>query len=110
MIEPIAESTLNINYYTNYKFYENDEYNLAKIGRRWFGDRFDFENEKTFQFEIENLIIDRPVNLKITAAATSEISTSMSIELNGSQLSTMFSDQLENLCLQLAIVIHQKYI
>ena len=90
MIEPIAESTLNINYYTNYKFYENDEYNLAKIGRRWFGDRFDFENEKTFQFEIENLIIDRPVNLKITAAATSEISTSMSIELNGSQLSTMF--------------------
>lgn len=89
LIEPEGESIFTIDYYTNYQFYENDEYNLAKIGRRWFGDRFDFENIKSFSFNIDNLLIDKPVNLKISAAATSEIVTTMSIDLNGSQLSNM---------------------
>ena len=89
LVEPEGESSISIDYYTNYQFYENDNYNLAKIGRRWFGDRFDFENIKTFSFEIDNLIVEQPVNLKISAAATSEIVTTMSIDLNGSQLSSM---------------------
>ena len=88
-IEPQGESVFSIDFYTNYQFHENDEYNLAKIGRRWFGDRFDFENIKSFSFDIENLITDQPVDLKISAAATSEIVTTMSVELNGSQLNTM---------------------
>ena len=88
-IEPQGESVFSIDYYTNYQFHENDEYNLAKIGRRWYGDRFDFENIKSFSFDIENLITDQPVDLKISAAATSEIVTTMSVELNGSQLNTM---------------------
>ena len=52
LVEPEGESIFTIDYYTNYQFYENDEYNLAKIGRRWFGDRFDFENIKSFSFNI----------------------------------------------------------
>ena len=88
-IEPQGESVYSIDFYTNYQIHENDEYNLAKIGRRWFGDRFDFENIKSFSFDIENLITDQPVDLKISAAATSEIVTTLSVELNGSQLNTM---------------------
>ena len=87
--EPNAESTFNIDYYTNYKFHENDEYNLAKIGRRWFGDRFDFENVKTFEFDLDDLILESPVKFKIYAAATSEIVTTMSVNINSSQLSTL---------------------
>ncbi len=89
LVEPEGEPSLSIDYYSNYQFHENDDYNLAKIGRRWFGDRFDFENIKTFSFDIENIIVDQPVNLKISAAATSEIVTTMSVEINGTQLSTM---------------------
>mgnify|MGYP001374885670 FL=1 len=89
LLEPDGETSFSIDYYTNYQFHENDDYNLAKIGRRWFGDRFDYENIKTFSFDIDNLIVDQPVKLKISAAATSEIVTSMSVELNGTQLSTM---------------------
>ena len=77
-----GESVFSIDYYTNYQFHENDDYNLAKIGRRWFGDRFDFENIKSFSFDFDNLLVDKPVNLKISAAATSEIVTTMSVELN----------------------------
>ena len=89
LIEPSDDSALTIDFYTNYKFYENDDYNLAKIGRRWFGDRFDFENVKNFQFDIDDLILEHPVKLKITAAATSEIITTMSVDVNSSQLTTM---------------------
>ena len=89
LVEPDGETSSLINYYSNYQFHESDDYNLAKIGRRWFGDRFDYENVKTFSFDIDNLIADQPVNLKISAAATSEIVTTMSVELNGTQLSTM---------------------
>ncbi|MAP99445.1 MAG: peptidase C25 [Flavobacteriaceae bacterium] len=89
LIEPEGNSDLNINYYTNYKFYEVDEYNLAKIGRRWFGDRFDFENIKNYQFELDDLITEYPVSLRLYAAATSEISTSMSINLNNSPITTL---------------------
>ena len=88
-IEPSGNSDLNIDFYTNYQFYGNDQYNLAQIGRRWFGDRFDFENIKNYQFDLDDLITDLPVRVKIYAAATSEINTSMSIDINNSQVSTM---------------------
>lgn len=88
-VEPEGDPISIIDYYTNYQFYEIDEYNIAKIGRRWFGDRFDFENVKTYNFEIENLITDQPIKFKISAAATSEINTNMTVEVNGSLLSTL---------------------
>ena len=48
--EPNEPVDLIIDNYTNYQFHEIDEYNIAQIGRRWFGDRFDFESDKTFSF------------------------------------------------------------
>ena len=88
-IEP-NNSELIIDYYTNYQFHEIDEYNLAQIGRRWFGDRFDFENTKTFEFNLENLLLDQPVNFKIYAAATSEIPTNMSVTVNNSEIANLY--------------------
>ena len=88
-IEP-NNSELIIDYYTNYQFHEIDEYNLAQIGRRWFGDRFDFENTKTFEFNLENLLLDQPINFKIYAAATSEIPTNMSVTVNNSEIANLY--------------------
>ena len=85
-----------IDYYTNYKFHELDNYNIAQIGRRWFGDKFDFENQKTFQFEIENLINTEPVNFTIYAASTSEINTSMSVDVNGSLITNLFFSSIND--------------
>ena len=89
-IEPNESADMLINNYTNYQFHEIDEYNIAQIGRRWFGDRFDFESDKSFSFTFNNLILSEPIDLKINAAATSEVSTSMSININGSNTSTMY--------------------
>lgn len=81
--------SLIVDNYMDYKFHEIDEYNIAKMGRRWFGDRFDFENEKTFDFEFTNLITQEPVNVSVHGAAVSQATSSMTVELNGSVLGSM---------------------
>lgn len=83
MTEPTANADIQINTFEDYKFHEVDEYNLANLGRRWFGDRFDFENDKTFNFEFENIVTTQPINLKVYAAAVGEVTTSMQLKVNG---------------------------
>ena len=80
--EPVIDENIIIDEYQNYKFHEVDNYNIAKIGRRWFGERFDFESIKNFEFEFENLINSKPIDLKVYTAAVSEIPTSMSLKVN----------------------------
>lgn len=83
MTEPTANADIQISTFEDYKFHEVDEYNLANLGRRWFGDRFDFENDKTFNFEFENIVTTQPINLKVYAAAVGEVTTSMQLKVNG---------------------------
>ncbi len=88
-IQPEDPYNLLVDSHTAYKYHEIDDYNIAKIGRRWFGNRFDFESNQTFEFNFPNLRISEPINLKVYTAAVSEISTSMSIEVNNQQISNM---------------------
>ena len=80
--EPSENEDVIIDEYQNYKFHEIDNYNIAKIGRRWFGERFDFETNKNFEFEFDNIITTKPIDLKVYTAAVSEIPTSMSLKVN----------------------------
>ena len=82
IVEPDIDENYIIDEYQDYKFHEVDNYNIAKIGRRWFGERFDFESIKNFEFEFDNLITSKPINLKVYTAAVSEIPTSMSLKVN----------------------------
>ena len=88
-IQPSNPANTVIDTYTAYKYHELDEYNIAKIGRRWFGNRFDFNSNQTFEFNFPNLITEEPINLKIYTAAVSEISTSMSISVNNQEISNL---------------------
>ena len=82
LVEPSENEDVIIDEYQNYKFHEIDNYNIAKIGRRWFGERFDFETNKNFEFEFDNIITTKPIALKVYTAAVSEIPTSMSLKVN----------------------------
>ena len=82
IVEPDIDENYIIDEYQDYKFHEVDNYNIAKIGRRWFGERFDFESIKNFEFEFDNLITSKPIDLKVYTAAVSEIPTSMSLQVN----------------------------
>ncbi|WP_045475104.1 type IX secretion system sortase PorU [Winogradskyella sp. PG-2] len=82
LVDGIADIQIDI--FQDYQFYEIDEYNLAKLGRRWFGDKFDIENQRSYDFEFPNLVTDELVSFRIGLGAVSEVDTSMDISVNGS--------------------------
>jgi len=80
--QPAENPDFTINTFQDYRFHEVDEFNIAKLGRRWFGDRFDIENEKTFTFNFPNIVLTEPARLKVYVATTSEIQTTFTIKVN----------------------------
>src|SRR5690606_21382683 len=64
-------------------------YNMAKLGRRWFGDRFGIENEKSFEFEFPNLIASEHAKIKVYLGATAEVATTMGVSLNETLIATV---------------------
>jgi len=88
---PIIDTAADfqINTFQDYQFYEVDEYNLAKLGRRWFGDDFDIENQRVYDFDFPNLVTNEPVSFRIGVGSVSEVSTSMGISINGNQISNL---------------------
>ncbi|MGB3776244.1 MAG: type IX secretion system sortase PorU, partial [Leeuwenhoekiella sp.] len=88
MQQPIGNPTQQINTFDDYQFHEEDDENLVRLGRRWFGERFDFENEREFTFEFPNIVPGQQVKARVYAAAISESSTSMEVAVNGQNLNT----------------------
>lgn len=89
MVEPSGAVDMMIDTFEDYKFHEIDEYNIALLGRRWFGDRFDIDNNKTFKFDFPNLVTSIPITLKVFVASASSTQSSMQINVNGSSVSTL---------------------
>ena len=81
----ISEPALKtIDNYDYRDIYENEVTNLVSGGQRWYGDLFDVDLEKTFNFSIPNL---DTFAIKIsTALATSGQGTTQKFSLNGATL------------------------
>ena len=91
MNQPSAPANLQINTFRDYKYYEVDEFNIAKLGRRWFGDRFDVENQRTYTFSFPNLVTTETARIRVLAGAINEGTTTanMTVNLNGEVVNTM---------------------
>lgn len=87
--QPTGSSTLQLNTYDGYQYYEKDLVNPGKIGRRWFGEAFDIDNDQTFTFELPNYIPGSNVNLTANFCAISFGSTSFKVKANGVELATV---------------------
>ena len=85
-VTPIGAPVTTYTTFHDYQFHELDEYNLAKLGRRWFGDKFDFDIDKTFDFEFPNFVASEPIQLKVYAAAISEVTTNMRVRVNANEV------------------------
>ncbi|RED48494.1 type IX secretion system sortase PorU [Seonamhaeicola aphaedonensis] len=92
-IEPFSQPTgvvdMQINDYDDYQFHEIDEYNIAFLGRRWFGDRFDIDSKKSFEFDFPDLVTSEPISLKVYVAAVSSTVSSMGISVNGNNVTSL---------------------
>ncbi|RLJ67172.1 peptidase C25-like protein [Lacinutrix venerupis] len=89
MIEPTANATVNISTFQDYKFHEVDEFNLAFVGRRWFGDKLDVETTKSFDFNFPNIVTEESVKFKFFGASTSGSSANWTISANNNVITTL---------------------
>ncbi|WP_120202565.1 type IX secretion system sortase PorU [Ichthyenterobacterium magnum] len=91
MIQPQGNADIVINTFQDYQFHELDEFNIGKLGRQWFGERFDVENEKEFTFNFPNLITTEPTKVIVKAAGVHEGSgsTTMQVKVNGNLENTL---------------------
>ena len=94
--EPTGNANVIYNSFHNYKFVESDTYNIAKMGRRWFGHRFYVENVRAFSFDFPNLITTSPITLRVYTAAASESNTSMQLNVNGALVTNLTYPGIDN--------------
>ena len=87
--EPAGTPTLFLSNYDGYQFYEVDLFNAGKIGRRWFGEKFDLDDNQTFQFVLPNYTLGSPVNFSANFAAVSFVSTSFKVKANAVDIGTV---------------------
>ncbi|GEQ85584.1 peptidase C25 [Patiriisocius marinistellae] len=88
-VQPMNEPTSSgpqITTFNDYKFIENDEESPAKVGRSWFGNRFDIENDQTFELTFPNIVPGSTMEMEYRIASASENPTSMAISVNGAAL------------------------
>ena len=86
MVEPIESPTKIISQFNDYQYFEEDDFSPARVGRRWFGNSFDIENEQSFVFDFPNIISGQAMQIKVKVASASETETSMAISVNNTSL------------------------
>ncbi|NND89156.1 MAG: type IX secretion system sortase PorU, partial [Flavobacteriaceae bacterium] len=84
--QPTAPATVTVDQYNGYRFHEEDEDSPAKVGRRWYGNRFDIQSEQSFEFDFPNIVPGSPMNVVIKVGASSSATTSMAMSVNGVSL------------------------
>ncbi|MBT7305925.1 MAG: peptidase C25, partial [Bacteroidetes bacterium] len=88
-ISPLNEPTGPgdaITTFNDYQFHEVDDFSPAKVGRRWFGNRFDIQDDQSYAFEFPNIVLGSDVEVNINVASASESATSMAVSLNGTAI------------------------
>ena len=103
MIEPSGAPTTTITTFQAYQFHEVDEYSPGKVGRRWFGNRFDFESEQTYEFTFPNIVPSTTMQVAVRAGAVSETATSLAVSINGTSLNPLTFSALTGESLVLSV-------
>ena len=87
--EPSAASSMNFSQFDSVLYYEKDLVNVGKVGRRWFGEQFNIENTRNFDFTIPNIDTSVPVEIKINSASRSFGATSFNFKANATDLGAL---------------------
>ena len=89
MVQPTGASTLNLSTFDDYQFHELDLINIVRLGRQWFGESLDINQDQEFTFTFPNIDAATPVKLNITTASAAFTSTSFKVSANGQDVGTM---------------------
>lgn len=84
--QPTGNTTLELNTFDDYQYYEIDQTNIAHLGRQWFGESFDINQEQEFTFTIPNIDASVPVKIEVVAASAAFTTTSFAVSANGQNI------------------------
>ena len=84
-----ASPDLVVDRFDDFRFYEVDQTSMSLTGRRWFGDRFDIETERDYEFEFNNLIPAEPITIDVEFGAISSIASNFSITVNSNAIANV---------------------
>ena len=88
-MQPSGSPSINFTVFDDYAFYEKDINNPGRIGRKWLGDQFGVNNEKTYEFIIPNINTSSPVKFYANLASSSFGNTNFQITANQQNLGTV---------------------
>lgn len=83
---PSGSSSVLINQYDDFSFYEKEEVNILGVGRLWFGESFNIENNQTFEFPFDNFVPNSDLRVKVKAACQSSTFSVMNVTANGTTI------------------------
>ena len=78
-----ANANFTVNKFADFDVIEDETYNLINSGRRWFGDKYEFTTDYTYEFNFDNISSGSTVFLKAVVAARSTTSSRFSISTLG---------------------------
>ena len=87
--QPSGSTTLELNTFDDYQFHEIDKTNIAHLGRQWYGESFDINQEQEFEFNFPNLETTTPVKIQLNTASAAYTPTSFAISANGQNIGTL---------------------
>lgn len=86
----IAEPTTNtITTFDDYQFHEVDLTNVVRLGRKWFGEAFDINNEQSFDFSFPNIVSASPILINVATVGAAFTATKFDITANGTNIGTI---------------------
>lgn len=83
MVQPTGTSTLSLNTFDDHQYHEQDLINIGHLGRQWFGESFEINNEQEFDFNFPNIDTTTPVKLMVNTASVAYTPTSFKVTANG---------------------------
>ena len=89
-----GQSATVINTFDDYQFYEKDLINVARLGRKWFGEQISVINELPVEFKIPNFVQGTTAIVSVAAVGVAFANTKMEIKINSNPVENLNFAQL----------------
>ncbi|TRW99749.1 type IX secretion system sortase PorU [Flavobacterium gawalongense] len=86
MTQPSGNSSVTLNTFDDHQYHELDLVNIAHLGRQWFGESFDINQEQEFEFNFPNYDSTTPIKIMTTTASAAFTPTSFKVAANGQEI------------------------
>jgi len=89
LVEPLGSPVKTFTAFDDYQYHELDKVNIGRLGRKWFGEQFSFQNNQAFSFNFPNRDTSSPVLVTVRAAGASSVVTTLNVKINNDDLGSL---------------------